>query len=50
MKGTSAIKLYDEFCDKLDEIIPIKKGKFGADMKVMLINDGPTTIVIDSKK
>lgn len=50
MKGTDAIKLYDEFCKKLDELVPTKKGVFGADMKVTLTNDGPTTIIIDSRK
>ena len=44
-----AIKLYDEFCSKLNNIVPTKKGVFKADMKVSLINDGPTTIIIDSK-
>jgi D-tyrosyl-tRNA(Tyr) deacylase len=29
---------------------PIQTGKFGADMKVALINDGPVTITIDSKQ
>lgn len=50
MKGTDAIKLYDEFCKKLDELVPTKKGVFGADMKVTLTNDGPTTIIVDSRK
>lgn len=49
MKGEYAIKLYDLFCEKLNEIITTKKGVFGADMKVSLINDGPTTIIIESK-
>ncbi len=49
MKGEDSIKLYDLFCDKLNSFIPTKKGVFGADMKVSLINDGPTTIIIDSK-
>lgn len=49
MKGEDSIKLYDLFCDKLNGIIPTKKGVFGADMKVSLVNDGPTTIIIDSK-
>ena len=49
MKGSDSINLYDLFCSKLDEVIPTKKGVFGADMKVSLINDGPTTIIIDSK-
>lgn len=49
LNGSESIKLYDTFCEKLNEIIPTKKGIFGADMKVSLINDGPTTIIIDSK-
>lgn len=49
MNGSESIKLYDLFCDKLNNIVPTKKGVFGADMKVSLINDGPTTIIIDSK-
>jgi D-tyrosyl-tRNA(Tyr) deacylase len=46
-----AIPLYDYFCEQLQEVSEIKvhTGKFGADMKVSLINDGPVTIVIDSK-
>ena len=50
MHGENAIKLYDLFCEKLNAIVPTKKGIFGADMKVSLINDGPTTIMIYSKK
>jgi len=49
MKGEDSVKLYDLFCDKLNSIVPTKKGIFGSDMKVSLINDGPTTIIIDSK-
>ena len=49
MNGTDSVKLYDLFCEKLNELVPTKKGVFGADMKVSLINDGPTTIIIDSK-
>lgn len=49
MKGPDANEFYDLFCEKLNNYIPTKKGVFGADMKVSLINDGPTTIVIDSK-
>ncbi len=50
MHGEDAIKLYDMFCEKLNDIVPTKKGIFGADMKVSLINDGPTTIIIHSNK
>lgn len=49
MNGENASILYDKFCEKLNTEIPTKKGIFGADMKVSLINDGPTTIIINSK-
>ena len=43
--------LYEYFCAKLSEHIgkPVSKGVFGAEMKVELLNDGPITIVMDSK-
>ena len=43
--------LYDLYCQKLGELTgcPAEKGVFGADMKVALVNDGPVTIIIDSK-
>ena len=43
--------LYGYFCDKLIEngVSGVKKGIFGADMKVELINDGPVTILYDSE-
>jgi len=46
-----AIPLYDYFIELLESKIKngIKSGVFGADMKVSLINDGPVTIIIDSK-
>ena len=46
-----AIPLYDAFCNKLAELTgkPTKKGVFGADMQVELVNDGPVTIIVDSK-
>ncbi|MGM9844558.1 MAG: D-aminoacyl-tRNA deacylase [Muribaculaceae bacterium] len=46
-----AIPLYDDYCDRLSQITGKKtlKGVFGADMQVALINDGPVTIIIDSK-
>ena len=49
-KPEIAIPLYEKFIDALKENkIPVQTGKFGADMKVMLVNDGPVTIIIDSK-
>jgi D-tyrosyl-tRNA(Tyr) deacylase len=46
-----AIPLYEKFMAKLsvDFGKPIQTGAFGADMKINLINDGPVTIIIDSK-
>ncbi|HKQ37485.1 MAG TPA: D-aminoacyl-tRNA deacylase [Verrucomicrobiae bacterium] len=46
-----AIPLYEQFIRKLTEELarPIQTGEFGADMKVQLINDGPVTIIIDTK-
>ena len=46
-----AIPLYEYFCRKLGEATgkPVKTGVFGADMKVSLINDGPVTIIMDTK-
>lgn len=46
-----AIPLYENFCKLLTEktAIQVKTGIFAADMKVALINDGPVTILIDSK-
>jgi len=46
-----AIPLYEKFIKALQEVLGrnIQTGEFGADMKVGLINDGPVTIVINSK-
>lgn len=46
-----AIPLYEQFITTLQKELdkPIQTGEFGADMKVALINDGPVTILIDSK-
>jgi len=46
-----AIPLYEQFIRKLTQDLgrPIQTGEFGADMKVHLINDGPVTIIIDTK-
>ena len=49
LKGEYSSKLYDEFNRKLSEYIEVKTGIFGEDMQVSLINDGPVTIIIDSK-
>lgn len=43
--------LHEEMGRRLEEILgkPIQRGIFGADMKVALVNDGPVTIIIDSR-
>ena len=43
--------LYDDFCRLMEEALgkDVKRGVFGADMKISLVNDGPVTIIIDSK-
>ena len=50
-KPEIAIPLYEMLIKQLtiDYGSPIQTGKFGADMKVSLVNDGPVTIIIDSK-
>lgn len=50
-KTEIAIPMYEAFVQKLEEELSkkVQTGIFGADMKVALINDGPVTIVIDSK-
>lgn len=46
-----AVPLYEMFLQRLAELSgrPVRCGEFGADMKVELLNDGPVTIIIDSK-
>lgn len=46
-----AVPLYELFCSMMEERLSkeVKRGVFGADMQVGLINDGPVTIIIDSR-
>ena len=45
-----AERTYEKFCKKLqDENVPVQMGRFGAMMEVGLINDGPVTILLDSR-
>ena len=49
--GEEAKKLYDQFVLMIKECgIKVETGIFGADMKVDIQNDGPVTILLDSKK
>ncbi|MEO0133070.1 MAG: D-aminoacyl-tRNA deacylase [candidate division WOR-3 bacterium] len=50
MKPDSAVVLYEKFVEKIKkEGLDVKTGVFGASMKINLINDGPVTIMLDSK-
>lgn len=49
LNGSEAIKLYDKFNEELNKVIPTVTGVFGAEMQVNIQNDGPVTIIIDSK-
>ena len=46
-----AVPIYEKFCARLSELTsrPVQKGVFGADMQCALVNDGPVTIIIDSR-
>lgn len=45
-----AKELYEQFCDELRKLeVPVQTGIFQADMQVELVNDGPVTIIIESK-
>jgi D-tyrosyl-tRNA(Tyr) deacylase len=45
-----AIPLYEAFINGVKALgIPVATGRFGADMKVELVNDGPVTLIVDSK-
>lgn len=49
--GEEAEKLYEEFVKRCkDKLEKIQTGEFGADMLVSIENDGPVTLMIDSKK
>lgn len=50
-KGEFAEPMYNKFCQTLEKeaVRKVEKGIFGADMKVSLLNDGPVTIIMDTK-
>ena len=48
--GDVALEMFEQFNGLLRETgVPVETGQFGADMKVELLNDGPVTILLDSK-
>ncbi|MBJ8350272.1 D-aminoacyl-tRNA deacylase [Streptococcus zalophi] len=48
-KPELAKQLYQEFNQKLSAFVSVKEGLFGEDMQISLINDGPVTIILDTK-
>lgn len=50
-KPPVAVPIYEKFVKAIETELgkPVQTGEFGADMKVQLLNDGPVTIVIDTK-
>ena len=46
----TAVPLYEAAIEKLRQSVPVETGAFGAYMEVELVNDGPVTILLDSKK
>lgn len=51
MPGSDSIKLYQYFNEYLRTLnLEVEEGIFGADMKIDLLNDGPVTIILDSKE
>lgn len=49
-KPDFAEAFYENFNEKLVEAVPTKSGVFGADMQIELVNDGPVTIILDTKE
>lgn len=50
-RGEISEPLYEKVCEKIRALgVPVEKGRFGADMKVELVNDGPTTILLESDR
>lgn len=47
-----AKKLYEQYCELLRQkgVSKVETGEFGADMKVELVNDGPVTVILDTKE
>lgn len=45
-----ALPIYLRTADELRKLVPVQTGRFGASMEVALINSGPVTILLDSKK
>ncbi len=49
MKPDEAKRLYKVFKERLSAFVPVESGVFGAMMEVGIVNDGPVTIIVDSR-
>jgi len=47
LNGEQATVLYDQFNEELRQFVKVETGKFGAEMKVNILNDGPITILLE---
>lgn len=48
MEPNAAEALYERFCDTVEQYgVPVKRGVFGGDMAVSLVNDGPVTLLVE---
>jgi D-tyrosyl-tRNA(Tyr) deacylase len=48
-KPDRAKQMYEEFCKEFSKFVHVETGRFAADMKVYIVNDGPVTFIINSK-
>ncbi len=47
--GDDAKAIYEAFVSALSRLVPTQSGQFGAEMQVEIVNDGPVTLILDSK-
>ena len=50
LKSEEAEKLYNEFNEKLKKFLNVQTGIFGSDMSINIVNDGPVTILLESRE
>ena len=48
-KPSIALQMYEKFCKTLNNDVPIQTGQFGAHMEISSTNDGPVTIILNTK-
>ena len=50
MEPAAAERLFDTFCGHCRQVVPVQTGRFRAMMQVALVNAGPVTLLLDSRK